>query len=87
MKSIVSRLSRYLESLRFPWLLLLASLLFVVNLFIPDALPFIDEILLAIVAIILGKLKRKPENGEQATDQAVDQAEEKDRELNPGERP
>ena len=72
MKSIVSRLSRYLESLRFPWLLLLATLLFVVNLFIPDALPFIDEILLAIVAIILGKLKRKPENAEQPANEAAD---------------
>ena len=72
MKSIVSRLSRYLESLRFPWLLLLATLLFVVNLFIPDALPFIDEILLAIVAIILGKLKRKPENGEQPANETAD---------------
>ena len=68
MKSIVSRLSRYLESLRFPWLLLLATVLFVVNLFIPDALPFIDEILLAVVAIILGKLKRKPENGDEAAE-------------------
>ena len=72
MKSIVPRLSRYLESLRFPWLLLLATLLFVVNLFIPDALPFIDEILLAIVAIILGKLKRKPENAEQPANETAD---------------
>ena len=60
MKSIGSRFSRYLESLRFPWLLLLATVLFFVNLFVPDALPFIDEILLALVAIILGRLKRKP---------------------------
>ena len=60
MKSIGSRFSRYLESLRFPWLLLLATLLFFANLFIPDALPFVDEILLALVAIILGRLKRKP---------------------------
>ncbi len=72
MKSIVSRLSRYLGSLRFPWLLLLASLLFVVNLFVPDALPFIDEILLAIVAIILGKLKRKPEVEELAKDKVAE---------------
>lgn len=71
MKSIVSRLSRYLESLRFPWLLLLATVLFVVNLFIPDALPFIDEILLAVVAIILGKLKRKPENGDEAANETA----------------
>ena len=60
MKRIASRLSSYLESLRFPWLLLLATVLFFVNLFIPDALPFIGEILLALVAIILGRLKRKP---------------------------
>ena len=71
MKSIVSRLSRYLESLRFPWLLLLASVLFVVNLFVPDALPFVDEILLAVVAIILGKLKRKPQNPDRAEGEAA----------------
>ena len=60
MKSIISRMSGYLESLRFPWLMLLAALLFFVNLLIPDALPFVDEILLALVAVILGRLKRKP---------------------------
>ena len=60
MNPITSRLSRYFESLRFPWLMLLATLVFFVNLFIPDAVPFIDEILLALVALILGRLKRKP---------------------------
>lgn len=60
MLSITQRLTRYLESLRFPWLLLITSLLFVVNLFVPDAIPFVDEVLLALVAVILGKLKRKP---------------------------
>lgn len=63
MKSPVSRLSRYAESLRFPWLVLLTSILFVVNLFIPDALPFVDEILLGLVAVILGRVKRKPGAG------------------------
>ena len=60
MKSPVSRLSRYAESLRFPWQVLLTSILFVVNLFIPDALPLVDEILLGLVAVILGRVKRKP---------------------------
>ena len=72
MNPLMSRLSRYFENLRFPWLMLLATVAFVVNLFIPDALPFIDEILLAVVAIILGKLKRKPENGEQPANEATD---------------
>ena len=60
MKSLAKRLSRYAESLRFPWLLLLTAVLFTANLFVPDALPFIDEILLGLVAVILGRLKRTP---------------------------
>lgn len=60
MIGIASRLSRFAETLRFPWLLLATSLLFVVNLFVPDAVPFVDEILLGLVAVILGRLKRKP---------------------------
>ena len=59
MKGIKARLMAYLESLRFPWLLLVTSLLFLVNVFVPDAIPFVDEILLALVAVVLGRLKRK----------------------------
>ena len=47
MKSVKSRLFGYLESLRFPWLLLLTLILFLVNVFVPDAFPLVDEILLA----------------------------------------
>ncbi len=59
MKGLKARLVTYVESLRFPWLLLITALLFVVNVFVPDAFPFIDEILLALVAVVLGRLKRK----------------------------
>lgn len=60
MKGIKAKLLAYLESLRFPWLLLLTVGLFILNVLIPDALPFMDEILLALVAALLGRLKRKP---------------------------
>ena len=60
MKGIKTRLIGYLESLRFPWLLLVIVGLFLVNVFIPDVLPFIDEILLALIAVVLGRFKRKP---------------------------
>ena len=60
MKSLKSRLVGYLESLRFPWLLLVTLLLFLVNVFVPDAFPFVDEILLALIAVVLARLKRKP---------------------------
>jgi hypothetical protein len=57
---IKTRLISYLESLRFPWLLLTTFCLFIVNVFIPDVVPFIDEILLALIAVVLSRLKRKP---------------------------
>ena len=61
MKSFKSRIVSYLGSLRFPLLLLVAVALLAVNLFVPDALPFVDEILLAVIAAILARLKRRPE--------------------------
>jgi hypothetical protein len=59
MRGIKARLLGYLESLRFPWLLLVTLILFLLNLLIPDALPFVDEILLALVAALLARFKRK----------------------------
>ena len=60
MKSLKSRVIAYLESLRFPVLLVVTVVLFVVNVFVPDAIPFADEVLLALVAVILSRLKRRP---------------------------
>ena len=67
MNPLTRRLLIYFESLRFPWLMLITGALFIVNLFVPDALPFIDEILLALVAILLGRVKRKPAKNEPAS--------------------
>jgi hypothetical protein len=59
MKGIKAKVIGYLETLRFPWLLLVTSVLFLVNVFVPDVVPFVDEILLALVAVVLGRVKRK----------------------------
>ena len=59
MQGIKARLLSYLESLRFPWLLLVTAVLFLLNVIIPDVLPFVDEILLALVTVVLGRMKRK----------------------------
>lgn len=48
---------RFLRRLRFPQLFGLAALLLVVNLFIPDPLPFLDEALLAILTVVLGQIR------------------------------
>jgi hypothetical protein len=56
----MSALKTWLASLRFPVLLLLSALLFLADLFIPDVLPFVDEALLALATVMLGRLKRRP---------------------------
>lgn len=40
--------------LRFPALFMLTAALFVVNLVVPDPIPFIDEILLGLATLMLG---------------------------------
>lgn len=43
--------------LRFPALFLVTAVLFVVNLLVPDPLPFVDEILLGLATLMLGAWK------------------------------
>ena len=67
---IKSRIIPYLESLRFPVLLLVTAVLFLVNVLVPDIVPFVDEILLALIVALLSRLKRRkkdspPEPAEQ----------------------
>ena len=47
--------------LRFPQLFAIAATLFVLDLFIPDLIPFIDEILLGLVTLLLGSMQAKTE--------------------------
>ena len=50
---------RFAQGLRFPQLFLLAAALFLLDMIVPDAIPFADEILLGIVTLILGSLGGK----------------------------
>lgn len=54
---------RYLGRLRFPQLFVITALLLAVNLAVPDAVPFIDEILLALGSLLLGSLRKKVGEG------------------------
>ena len=46
-KLIIAPLIAYLTRLRFPVLFGITAVLFILDSFIPDAIPFVDEILLA----------------------------------------
>ncbi len=53
---------RWSSSLRFPYLFVLTLALFILNLFVPDAVPFADEIIMGMVAALLASVKKKPED-------------------------
>lgn len=57
--TIVAPALAYASRLRFPWLFGITLALFVLDLAIPDFVPFVDEILLGLLALLLGSLRRK----------------------------
>ena len=60
---IRSLVTRFAAGLRYPTLFKLVGLLFVLDFFLPDLVPFVDEILLGLGTLLLGALrtrKRRP---------------------------
>lgn len=57
---VVGIILRWASSLRFPVVFGLMAVLFILNLFIPDVIPFVDEILMGLLAVLLGSLRKKP---------------------------
>lgn len=57
----VAPLVAYLTKLRFPVLFAVTAALFVVDFFVPDIIPFADEILLGLGAALLGSWKKRKE--------------------------
>ncbi|MDJ0653877.1 MAG: hypothetical protein QNJ40_06980 [Xanthomonadales bacterium] len=55
---MVLLIKRWIDGLRFPGLLLLGAVLLILNLAIPDPLPWLDEILLAVAAAALASLRK-----------------------------
>ena len=49
---------RFLSRLRAAQLFIIVAVLFVVDLFIPDPVLFLDEILLGVMTLLLGRWKR-----------------------------
>lgn len=56
---ITGSLLRWAEGLRFPRLAALTAGLFLLDLVIPDFIPFVDEILLGLGTLLLTNLRRR----------------------------
>jgi len=52
-------LLRFAERLRFPQLFLLTLGLFIFDLLIPDFVPFIDELMLALGTLLLASIRKR----------------------------
>ncbi len=49
----------FASRLRFPWLFALTAGLFLLDLVVPDAIPFVDELLLGLGALLLGSWRKR----------------------------
>lgn len=52
---IVARLAR----LRFPTLFLVTAMLFLVDVIVPDVIPFVDEVLMGLATALLASLRTR----------------------------
>ena len=57
--TLPSRVRRNASRLRFPKLFALVLLLFLIDLIVPDFIPFVDEIILGLLSLMLGMLRKK----------------------------
>ncbi len=62
-------LTPFLSRLKLPWLFLLSAAGLLLNLVIPDPLPFVDELLMVLLTAVLASI-RKPRSKASNTDQA-----------------
>jgi len=53
------RFFAYASRLRFPRLVALTVAFFIVDILVPDIIPFADELLLGLVAVLLSMLKKR----------------------------
>jgi len=51
--------ARFAAGLRFPTLFALLAGLFLFDLFLPDLIPFVDEVLLALGTLLVGSLRKR----------------------------
>jgi len=56
---IVGWLLSYAGRLRFPWLLAMTAFLFLVDLVVPDFVPFADEILLGLLTVLFAAWRKR----------------------------
>ncbi len=72
--SLFGFLERFAGRLRFPQLFAITLILFVVDLIVPDMIPFADEVLLGLATLLLGSWKKRRETTRESesTERVID---------------
>ena len=83
---LTALVQRYLPRLRYPYLFLLLGGLFLVDLVIPDPIPLVDELLLAILTFIAATFTTRREDRPPPRDVTPPDEEEDLEELTGGDR-
>lgn len=60
---ILKLLLRFFSGLKFPWLFAATATLFVLDLIVPDLVPFADELLLGLTTLLLGAWRTRKSEG------------------------
>jgi hypothetical protein len=60
---IAGTLLRFASGLRFPTLFKITAALFLLDLLVPDMVPFADELLLGLLTLLFASLKRRRQPG------------------------
>ncbi len=61
-------LFEFFSQLRFPYLFAITAIVFLLDLFIPDLVPMADEILLGLGAMLLARIRKKPEHNQEVAE-------------------
>lgn len=64
-------IQRFLGTLRFPQLFVVAALLFAIDMVLPDAIPFLEELMLAVLTVLLSQWKKPQRGGAEAQTSAA----------------
>jgi hypothetical protein len=54
-------IQRLIPGIRYPWLLVILAGLFTVDLFVPDPIPLIDEVMLAVLTVLAASWRTRRE--------------------------
>jgi hypothetical protein len=59
MNPATNAFTRWAAGLRWPWLFLIAAVLLVIDLIVPDMIPLLDELLLGLATLLFAAWKRR----------------------------